>query len=244
MNFNTIINICTLITSVISLLTLIEMSKTRKSSLMPNIIFQTEYFIELNNPDSPYPISPFEWSVYESEEKKECNGLLFTNVGVNTAINIEYKWKFSIEEYINKIKEIEDSNEYKITFIENGNKMLFKSNHGFQILDNMNNKKNHIPYLEKSKTNSLHLPEDFKQIFSLFLFYQTCNFSKKTTNEIMNIIDQFKNYSFPTLKIIYYDISGKKYKKLYKTNFNVVLLSNEKIEFKFSIKEISSIFHH
>lgn len=225
-----LLNICTFITSLIGLLTLFEMVKQRHASMMPNILVQSPYSLTIKNERGYY--SPYRWLKTDdgaNENIKEqfpfCVDLV--NVGLGTAINIEYEWCFETKFYIEKnLSDIQYNEEKNIIYLHN-KKQLLKTN-GLKSI------KYRIPYAQTSEKFQIEVLKEFQCFFSAYLFSIS---DVENSDLCIDFMKDCCNYEYPLLIIKYNDISGKSYKKSFKFNMQATMISEIEACFTLYINE-------
>ncbi|WP_241663107.1 XtrA/YqaO family protein [Planococcus citreus] len=204
---NNIIIIAPLLTSLVALGTLWNVSRQRIISNRPDIHFKPkDIIIKFDEKDKlPY---------VESKNDDSLESAIF-NIGLGTAKNIKAKWVID-EKNFDKLKEFDDKDEYIFEKISGGDRMFYsikkiRSNeeamvrlsytHDFDFI---------LPY----KTNEE--PEEFLEpsasIRYIYGIYSELLFNRLEEGQDLDLEEDFNC----RLEISYQDISGKKYNDIFK----------------------------
>ena len=233
-----ILNICTLVTSLISFFTLYEMMKQRRASMMPNILTKSRnnvYLIatqELSADGLDTEIAPYMW--YDKDtEYNNCNfsslqyNIQLTNVGNGTATNIRYEWDFDIEYYLTKIYEKIDIDKIEISYDPNEERLLFFAPNSIINTQGLKNKDFKISFIESGQTVNIELNFEFMMLYSM-IYFLSWNNSEKIGDSRLQFYNEQLSFPYPQLTIKYNDISGKEYKKKFKINVKIGMSSYRK----------------
>ena len=225
-----LLNICTFITSLIGLLTLLEMVKQRHASMMPNVLVQSPYLLTIKD-EGGYG-SPYSWTKEnhnENMKEKFPYNIELVNVGLGTAVDIEYEWCFDIKYYMEKIPK-------DIQYNEEKNMIYFANKHHIIQTRGLKNSEYRIPFAQTSEKFQIEVLREFQCVFSAHLFSlgDKCEELGDSYIEFMN---ECRNYEFPLLIIKYNDISGKSYKKKFKFDIQPMMISKMEASFMLYINQ-------
>lgn len=233
-----LLNICTLLTSLISLLTLHEMMRQRRASMMPNILTKSRYSIyltasqELVVNDLKIKKEPFMWSNSDAV----CNrdkfwipqyNIQLINVGNGTATNIRYEWELDIEYYLAEISQKDKFKKVNILFDSKNKKLIYHTLESMIITQGLKNTENKISYLQSSQIIDIELCKEFILLYST-LYYFTWNNTEEIGDNHEEFLRKQQLFPYPKLIIKFCDISGKEYKKKFKTQIKSDMISYKK----------------
>jgi len=189
--------IATFITSLISLLTIIEMKKQRSESYKPIVVPVYSYYSLKSYSDGRYNIQ-----TQDNSEYVQNLFIYLANAGAGTAINIRIKWSFELKKFAN----VQNNREAFLTIKDNIFSVVGEK---YQCSHNLNLQTEEIfEYLltAENKTNKIILPQYMTTIMKIIA----------DNNVHGNAIEM------PELKmkIEYEDIGLKKHIKEYNITFD------------------------
>lgn len=233
-----LLNISTLLMSLISLLTLYEMMKQRRASMLPNILTKSRYKVyliatqELSADGLDMKLAPYMWCdrdmEYDSNNFFSPRYIIqLTNVGNGTATNIRYKWDFDIEYYLAKIYEKIDINKLEISYKPEEERLLYSTSNAIINTPGLRNNDYKIPFIQAGQTVNIELNFEFIMLYST-LYFLSWNNSEKIGASHMQFYNDQLLFPYPELTIKYNDISGKEYKKKFKINVELGMSSYRK----------------
>jgi|GEM_PF-3548570 len=177
--------IAALITAIATLLTINEMRKQRKSSLIPELTFpKNHFFIYWFNPNKGVPLF---WSKNEIEKpEKDVHSAPSTksyfnvkiecfNVGFGVAKEVEISWDFDIKNFINVLKELDDGNKFKFALSEDAYLRIHSSDLDYlSILNRENFEPSEIRYLLPAQMvkepTLLRIPSEYITLYSIYIY--------------------------------------------------------------------------
>ncbi len=219
-----LLNICTFITSLIGLLTLLEMVKQRHTSMMPNIIVQSPYLLTIR--DEHGVGSPYRWTKEnhnENVEEKLPYSIDLVNVGLGTAINIEYEWCLDTKNYMEKLAK-------DIQYNEEKNMIYLVNKHSILQTRGLKDSEYRIPFAQTSEKFQIEVLKEFQIFFSAILF-SLGDEREELGDAYIQFMDECSNYELPILIIKYNDISGKSYKKKFVFDIQPTMISKTEAQF-------------
>ena len=243
-----VLNIITLITSLIALLTLFEMKKQRHALMLPNVSLNSKYtvFLKLDRRDlnDNYSIKgcPYRWS--KTDEKIEPSDEItlpkyeidLVNVGNGTATDIQYEWELDIEYYLNEIEKYKGNCDIEINYIFDQKRILYKTKYEGLCPRGLESDDYKISFLQSSQKITIDFSAEFILLFSTLLYVKLINKSKNEKS-ILYFANNSSQLPFPDLIIRYNDISGKKYKKCFQFKMDFCSLSVDDCSFFIQVIE-------
>lgn len=248
-----LLNVGTFCTSLVSLFTLFEMVKQRRASMMPRLFIKNTCNLHImrkhtiENGNLAQIRSVWSEDIHDSIEDQHLTisptySIELFNAGIGTATNIEYKWKFDVEGYLNRLQEFNSLHDIEIIYK--------KSMQGFYIgaeaevaqtfgLENDDYK---ISFLPSSQSVKIQLPSEFTILFNLLLcsifITEDEDTNNKTAENILDLEKELDKSNLLELHICYSDIAGKKYKKKYSICLSGVQYSLTSSMFLMKINEV------
>lgn len=214
-----------LITSLVSLGTLWNVSRQRIISNRPDLHFESKS-ININ-----YETSENAPNI-ESQEKENLNPKIF-NIGLGTAKNLEVEWIID-KTKLNEIKKYDINNRYSFDFIG-------KNTNEFWIIEDHEKKWSSATRLSTFQKIDFVLPhksnevsETFLLMHSSFLYIYGIYTELFYRHFLLGKINPSGNEDFNIkLKVSYNDISGKFYVKFYKLNVEYNSYSKREAQMNF-----------
>lgn len=234
-----IINICTLITSLISLLTLREMIKQRRASMIPTILPKSQYNLNMLLNEASTSSCLYIWSNDDEhfENSEISYDIELNNIGIGTAIDINYEWKLDIDWFIEKIDILQkEQKKYSFNKLRSNGEMIVRTSNAIALADSLKSDNNKISFVQTSQNIKISLPKQFVLLFSALIDLHFDNDINKQLN-MEDIVKNYKNYPYPTLVLKYKDIAKHEYKKTFDFKFVPLHISQNKCSFLLKVME-------
>lgn len=231
-----LLNVATLVTALISLLTLFEMRKQRMLSMQPDIVLKALDYLHLYYKPEWRLFSswPYYWSTTNEEPEVHQKSVFsafeinLMNIGVGTAKNVSYQWEFDIEAFLSMIPDLGPKIMYSFEEGDfNSRLLLNRETNGRSsmtfipcISDGMNN----TFYLQAGEQKDIPFCEVYSQLLSLF-FYGYLYPDSKEELDFERMINSFELLPSVKLKILYRDLSENTYSKELEYRFAISSLS-------------------
>lgn len=236
-----LLNICTLLASLVSLLTLYEMMRQRRASMMPNILTKSRHIIyliatnELSPDSSEIKKAPYMWQTSDIEDIEYDNNMFcipqyniqLANVGNGTATNIRYEWDFDIEFYLAKIYEKISLDKIDITYEVEKERLIYHTSQAIINTQGLKNEDFKISYIQSTQSINIELCIEFILLYST-LYFLSWNNTEKIGESHIQFYNEQSSFPYPELTVKYNDISGKEYKKRFKIKTNIGMSSYKK----------------
>lgn len=240
-----LLSIATFITSLVSLLTLYEMVKQRRASMLPNILLKNKYILFLKLNEGNNKISslddccPYTWSIVDEkvivdfDSIKHNSVVDLVNVGNGTATNIRYEWNFDVDFYLNEFNIKKDKSDMEIKYYNDKERMNYSFKKSFAFIPALISDDYKISFMQPSEKTTIDFSKTFMFLFSSILYLNLY----KNFDDALSFAEKIQDYPYPELIIRYNDISGKEYKKIFKFKFSCGMLSNIETDFTVDIIE-------
>lgn len=234
-----VINICTLITSLISLLTLREMVKQRRSSMIPTILPKSQYNLNMLLNEKSTSSCLYIWTNDDEhfENSEFSYDIELSNIGIGTAIDIYYEWKLDIDCFIEKIDSLQkEQKKYSFSKLKSSDEMILRTSSSLAFADSLKSDNNKISFIQTSQNIKISLPTQFVLLFSALIDLHFDNDINQQLN-MEDIVKNYKNYPYPTLVLKYKDIAKHEYKKTFDFRFEPKYISQNKCSFLLKVIE-------
>lgn len=227
--FSIISSIATLITALLIYLTLKEMARQRKDTIIPEIVSINQYIFGSKNPIAATGCPTFWQKHHPDDPSKESNiidpdyKISLLNLGNGAAKQISLEWSYDIEGLLKKINEFSQilfSDLYIKKTSENWLSFKRKDGSGGRInleLDLKGSIDYLLPISIKKIDDNARLPYSYLQLVSQYI--QLLSQDKKGT------LDKNLLQLYPIkLKISYSDIAGNKFIKHCQFSIDITIL--------------------
>ncbi len=234
----------TMFASIISLCTLWEMKKQRKASMMPNIAIDSTYYIKLNgnldfgntdeNKGFPYFLQPDAEDIRFKENSLSYQ-IQLSNVGLGTAINVKYKWKFNFDAYENIVKKYEEKSLAQI--LKRDNRIIWMPARSISQSRGLENERFRISHIRIGEPVSIVFCQEFMMLFvaAIYLMMEEQSDSKTGENIIEHMENLQKDSRLPELIVNYEDVSGNKYVETFSFGIDFTMIGLDKTSFRLNV---------
>lgn len=211
--------------AIISFFTLFELFKQRKASYKPDLCVLKRYFSVKKSGTSS------DWYVDESSQSTDAS-IQLVNVGVGAAKNINAKWSFDLNSFIDSINQLSQKSHQNFYIEHKGDFLSIETNDNSKSMINAKMSSFQFEYLLASaqdpKGSTLFLPPSYSCLLPIYL------------DLYMKLELNFNEIQIPTLKLdlSYNDIGKNEHASKHQVECNFSMFSRGKDEFEFKLSLI------
>ncbi len=237
------LNLATLLTALVSLLTLFEMRKQRIATIQPDLVVSSLDSVHLYYlPQMQlYASWPYYWSIeYLEDLSNPCDkhsrgafDIQLKNIGAGTAKDISLSWDLDVEPFVDAISKLNLDVDIYFDKDYQGKMSLFRVN-AMAFFDESNVNSKNVFFLSVGDNYEMPFFQVYTQLVSLWLYgklFINDPFKLDGIDAQKYIVDEFMNLPTPSLSISYKDMAGNEYKKKYSYKLGFSSFSNVSCSF-------------